>query len=106
VREHEQHRVALREIKEMGKWDNKLSAIRSMAGNNSTKEIASVVGTTVPNLHKICHRNGISLPRDPETYRGGGRRKSSSDKLEAAKDLLLNAGYRVYWPDPFGKVNT
>jgi len=90
----------------MGKWDNKLSTIREMAGNDSTKEIASTIGTTVPNLHKICHRNGISLPRDPETYKGGRGRKPSAQKLEAAKDLLLNAGYRVYMPDPFGGINT
>ena len=86
----------------MGKWDNKLSTIRGMVGIVSTKEIASVIGTTIPNLHKICHRNGISLPRDPETYKGGRGRKSSAQKLENAKDLLLNAGYRVYRPDPFG----
>ncbi len=87
----------------MGKWDNKLSVIRDMAGNASTKEIALAIGTTVPNLHKICHRNSISLPRDPNTYKGGGRRKTSEMKLEAAKDLLLNEGYRVYMPDPFSR---
>jgi len=65
----------------MGKWDSKLSTIREMAGNKSTKDIALAVGTTVPNLHKICHRNAISLPRDPETYKGGGRSKASEKKL-------------------------
>jgi len=84
------------------KWDDKLPVIRDAAGKKSTKEIALLIGTTVPNLHKICHRNKISLPRDPNSYKGGGR-KPSRNKINDAVDVLIKAGYRVYAPDPFSK---
>lgn len=77
-----------------------------MVGKSSTRDIAKAIGTSVPNLHKICHRNAIKLPRDPESYKGG-RKKSPITKekeIESAINLLLENGYRVVKQDPFGKA--
>jgi len=86
----------------MNKWHNELHQIRGMAGNVPTEEIALTIGTSVGNLYKICHRNNITLPRDPSTNTGGRKRKPL-DRLLAAEKLLLSAGYRVFQPDPFAQ---
>jgi hypothetical protein len=78
----------------VGKWDEKLPLIREMAGKHEAAEIASRIGTTVNNLHKICHRNGIKLPRDPATYTGRPRRDRRTD-IEQAIELLERNGYTV-----------
>jgi len=82
----------------MYKWTHMLPLIRKHAGNKPTKEIAKLIGTSVGNLHKICHRSNISLPRDPLTYRQCGP-KALIKNLEAAKKLLTNAGYQVLEPE-------
>ncbi len=84
-----------------GKWESKIPKIKAMAGEFSTEEIAAELGTSVNNLHKICHRNGIRLPRDPSTYNGG--RPGCRRSIEQAKVLLIRAGYRVLPPDPFSR---
>lgn len=90
----------------MSKWDDKLPMIREMAGAAPTADIAAALGTSVNNLHKICHRNGISLPRDPESYTGRKKKEPQGLSIEQAKELLLDAGYRVIAPDPFRRVGT
>lgn len=78
----------------MSKWDRHLDAIRDMAGKKTSSEIARAIGTTKTNLYKICHRNKISLPRDPKTYATCGRRPSSKSVDEAIQ-LLVSEGFTV-----------
>jgi len=68
----------------MSKWDGSLATIQTLAGKVSAPEIARRIGTTTPNLHKICHRNKISLPR-PEAY----------EKRTPDIATCLRAGYTV-----------
>jgi hypothetical protein len=79
----------------MSKWDSKLSIIEDMAGKYTAEEIASAIDTTVNNLHKICHRNSISLPR-PDSY---NKKTLSSLTIDDAINFLIEKGYRVYKPD-------
>ena len=88
----------------MSKWDSKLQTINELKGRKSASEIAKIIGTSTSNLHKICHRNYISLPRREYTYKGGRRKKRTSlSDINKAIDLLVNAGYRVYEPTLFLK---
>ena len=84
----------------MSKWDSAIPKIRDMAGVSSTEEIAKEIGTSVNNLYKICFRNHIRLPRDPETYRGGGRKRNIQKAINDAIDLLSKEGYLVTKRDP------
>lgn len=84
----------------MSKWDSKLPIIEEMIGSYSTEEIAAQIGTTTNNLHKICHRNNISLPRDLETYKGG-RKRAHEMTIDQAITLLVEKGYHVIKPDLF-----
>lgn len=77
----------------MSKWDKKLPEIRLMAGEKSTAEIAEAIGTTVNNLHKICHRNGIRLPRDPATYTGRPKKKKTEHE-QLPEDRVVRDPFR------------
>ncbi|TQV85227.1 hypothetical protein FKG94_03285 [Exilibacterium tricleocarpae] len=83
------------------KWKGKLHVIQDMAGLASTQEIANELGVSVNNLHKICHRNSISLPRDPKSYTGPKGKKRQAGDIECAKNLLREAGYVVVSPASF-----
>lgn len=82
------------------KWESKLPLIKKMAGLYSTEAIAEAIGTNVNNLHKICHRNNISLPRDESTYKGG-RKSCAGLSIDEAINFLTDQGYRVIKPDLF-----
>ena len=84
----------------MSKWQPKLPIIKGMIGIYSTEDIAKEIGTTTNNLHKICHRNNISLPRDIETY-NGGRKPKHKMTTEDAINLLIEKGYHVVKPNLF-----
>ena len=89
----------------MSKWEPKLPIIEGMIGIYSTEDIAKEIGTTTNNLHKICHRNNISLPRDIETYNGGRKPKRELTTKDAI-NLLTEKGYQVIKPDLFKRTTT
>jgi len=84
------HDLARLSRKAPGKWTGDLPIIERMALTNTAQEIAKEIGTSVNNLHKICHRNHIKLGR-PEIY----QKNYAPQSIEAAIMMLTAVGYTV-----------
>ena len=89
------------------KWDKFADFIRKNRDSMDSDEIAAAIGTTRNNLHKICLRQGIRLPR--KNYKTSGSIKDRNFyrvsnhegyTVASATAFLNSQGYRVIL-DPF-----
>lgn len=82
----------------MGKWEDKLPIIRFLADKIPASQIAKMFGITTANLYRICNRYGIKYLKQPNKFYTKDKPKMT---MEAAKNFLLDKGYKVIPPDPF-----